>query len=289
MRFFALHEGYYEGIQVRIDQLKAACEALNIEFIQLDSLKLNYAALPHTGRGDMLYNLSRGSSYAEFLLINDHVATFYKNKPATASDNTDTVKYSIIHDKAGIPGPKTVFHITADRHLLKQYVEYLGGFPLIIKCAGSSRGIGTIKIDSWQNLISTIDYLVNTKDRFIMREFIRSTGVGRCRVLGNEVIQMYEFPLIEGDFRTSSLPFDALKPITPKLYADDIQQICIQATHLANVEFAAVDVMIGKNGKPYVLEINFPAGLPLNWRENGNMVALKTMEYLRNKALENDR
>lgn len=287
MRFFALHEGYYEGVQVRIDQLRAACHELDVEFIQVDSLKLNYGALPLTGQGDMLYNLSRGSSYAEFLLINDQVTTFYIKNPITASDNSDTVKYSMIHDKAGIPGPKTVFHITPDRTLLKQYVDYLGGFPIVIKCAGTSRGIGTFKIESWQSLISTVDYLASTKDMFIMREFIHASGVGRCRVLGNEVIQMYEFPLIDGDFRTSSLPFDALKPITPKLYATDVQQICIKATHLANIEFAAVDLMIDEKRRPYILEVNFPAGLPLNWRENGNMVALKMVEYLTNKMLRN--
>jgi glutathione synthase/RimK-type ligase-like ATP-grasp enzyme len=254
----------------------------------LNSLEVNFSKLPELGKGDLLYNFSRGSSYLESLLINDDVTTYYIKNPVFPFLNSDTLCYTLQHSKHNIPQPKTIFSLTKDKKLLTEYVVYLGGFPIIIKAAGSTRGIGTIKIESWHNLFSTIDYLLIAGGQFIMREFIQSDGVGRCRVLGNEVIQTYEFPLIKNDFRTSSIAFSELEPVKKVVYSKEIEKYCIEAAHLANTESAAVDIMIDPSGNPYILEVNFPAGLPLNWEQSGNIIGLKMIEYLRNKALRND-
>ncbi len=174
MRFFCLHEGFFEGVQLRLDRIKSACEKMNVEFFPLNSLTTDYSELPLLTNSDILYNATRGSETLETILINKEVTTFYLTSPDFVADNPDTTKYSIIHNKADLPSPKTIFHISADRQLLKNYLEYMGGFPVIIKATKSTRGIGTIKIDSWQNLISTVDYLITTKDNFIIRQFIKS-------------------------------------------------------------------------------------------------------------------
>lgn len=287
MKFYCLHEGFYEGVQGRLDQLRAACEKLSVEFIQLNSLFIDYSTLPILGRSDLLYNATRGNEQLESLLLNKDVTTFYINNPDFVVRNSDTVKYSIIHEKAKLSVPKTIYKLTNDKHLLAKYVEFLNGFPIVIKASGSTRGIGTIKIESWAGLYSTIDFLLTTGENFIMREFINATGVGRCRVLGNKVIQSYEFPFIENDFRTSSIPFDQLKPVKFKDYPSEIKHSCIDATRLSNLENAAVDFMIDKEGRHYILEINFPAGLPLNWESNDNTIALQMIDFLKTKSERN--
>jgi glutathione synthase/RimK-type ligase-like ATP-grasp enzyme len=223
----------------------------------------------------------------ESLLLNDKATSYYISNPAYPFLNSDTLCYTLQHSKHNIPQPKTIFSLTKDKKLLCDYVGWLGGFPIIIKAAGSTRGVGTIKIESWPNLFSTIDYLLLAGGQFIMREFIRADGVGRCRVLGNEVIQSYEFPLITNDFRTSSVDFSELQPVKKVSYTKEIENYCVKAAHLANTEYAAVDVMIDASGEPYILEVNYPAGLPLNWKESSNSVAIKMIEFLKNKALKN--
>lgn len=282
MTFYFLHEGFYEGVQLRLDQIKLACEKLDIEFVAINSLTADYSNLPTLTKTDLLYNATRGSETLETLLLNKDVTTFYINNPDFVVSNPDTTKYSIIHDKANLLSPKTVFNITADRQLLKNYVDYLGGFPIIIKATGSTRGIGTMKIDSWQNLTSTVDYLMTTGDKFILRQFIKAKSGCRLMVLGNEVIAGADFTMNENDFR-NAVDLKQVKYFKRE-YSEAVNQAAIKATHLANTEFSGVDFLEDENGNFYLLEINFPAGFSGLIDVCGVDIPLKMVEYLMNKS-----
>lgn len=282
MKFYFLHEGFYEGVQLRLDQLKTACEKLNVEFIALNSLVADYSNLPTLTKTDLLYNATRGSETLESLLLNKEVTTFYINNPDFVVSNPDTIKYSIVHDKANLFSPKTIFHITADRQLLKSYVDYLGGFPIIIKATGSTRGIGTIKIDSWQNLVSTVDYLITTDDKFILRQFIKAKGGCRLIVLGYEVIAGADFTMNENDFR-NAVDLKQVK-YSKQTYLETVTQTAIKATHLANTEFSGVDFLENEDGNFYLLEINFPTGFSGLIDVCSVDIPLKMVEYLIDKA-----
>jgi hypothetical protein len=257
MIFYALYEDLYDGVQVRIDQLQESCNQLGIDFILLNSIKIDYSNLPQLHKTDLMYNTARGSQTLESLLLNNNVTTFYITNPDLNQRKT-TTDWSIIHEKAGIPSPKTVFHITNDRQLLKRYVNYLGGFPIVIKASGSTRGIGTIKIESWQSLISTIDYLLTTSDKFILRQFIKAKSGCRMIVLGNRVIAAAEFVMNKDDFRNAAVISEV--KYLQRDYDKSVEQLAVQATHLANVEFAGVDFLEDENNNFLLLEINFPSG-----------------------------
>lgn len=281
MKFYFLHEGFYEGVQLRLDQIKLACEKLNIEFIALNSLTTDYSNLPTLTKTDILYNATRGSETLESLLLNKDVTTFYINNPDFVVSNPDTTKYSIIHDKANLLSPKTIFHITADRQLLKNYVTYLGDFPIIIKATGSTRGIGTIKIDSWQNLISTVDYLITTGDKFILRQFIKAKRGCRLIVLGNEVIAGADFTMNLNDFR-NAVDLSQVK-YTNRTYSETVNQTAITATHLANTEFSGVDFLEDEKENFHLLEINFPTGFSGLIDVCGVDIPQKMVQHLINK------
>ncbi len=282
MKFYFLHEGFYEGVQLRLGQVKLACEKLNVEFVAINSLTSDYSNLPKLTKTDLLYNATRGSETLETLLLNKEVTTFYINNPDFVVSNPDTTKYSIIHDKANLLSPKTIFNITADRQLLKNYLDYLGGFPIIIKATGSTRGIGTMKIDSWQNLTSTIDYLMTTGDKFILRQFIKAKSGCRLIILGNEVIAGADFTMNENDFR-NAVDLKQVKYFKRE-YSEAVNQAAITATHLANTEFSGVDFLEDKNGNFYLLEINFPTGFSGLIDVCGVDIPFKMVEYLKKKA-----
>jgi glutathione synthase/RimK-type ligase-like ATP-grasp enzyme len=247
----------------------------------LNSSIIDYTKLPRLGTDDLLYNSARGSQTLESILLNDEVTTFHV-KNTTLNQTYSTTDWSIIHEKANLPAPKTIFHLTADRLLLINYVGYLGGFPIIIKVAGGTRGIGTMKIDSWQNLVSTVDYLITTGDKFIMRQFIKAKSGCRMIVLGNEVIAAADFAMNENDFRNA---VDAKQvKYFKRDYPESVIQTAIKATHLANTEFSGVDFLEDENGNFYLLEINFPTGFSGLINVCGVDIPLKMVEYLMNKA-----
>nr|WP_121271714.1 ATP-grasp domain-containing protein [Pedobacter schmidteae] len=284
MKFFCLHNGYYEGVKLRLDQLKTACDQLNLEFIPLDSQIVDYSDLPMLTKTDLLYNATIGSETLESLLLNEKVTTFYTKNPTYVQNNSDTIKYSIIHQKLNVKMPKTVFNITADRQLLKKYVERLGGFPVIIKSTRSTKGIGTIKIESWQNLISTVDYLITTGDNFVMREFIKNNGTARLIVLGNEVIASVFRQNIEDDFRVSGQK-TAIRDYNRK-FDKSILAIATEATKMLGFETAGVDIIFDKHDQPYLLEVNFPHDFTRPQLISGVDIVKKSLQFLMDKALK---
>jgi hypothetical protein len=281
MTFHCLYEDLYEGVQLRLDQLKSACEKLGVEFVGVNSSVTDYTNLAQLGVNDLLYNSARGSQTLESMLLNEEVTTFYVKNP-TLNQTYSTTDWSILHDKAGLLSPKTIFHLTTDRQLLAKYVDYLGGFPIIIKVAGGTRGIGTMKIDSWQNLVSTVDYLVTTGDKFILRQFIKAKSGCRLMVLGNEVIAGADFAMNENDFR-NAVDSKQVKYFK-RSFPETLIQTAIKATHLANVEFAGVDFLEDEAGNFYLLEINFPTGFSGLIDVCGVDIPFKMVEYLKNKA-----
>jgi hypothetical protein len=276
MKLYALHEGLYEGLQKRIDLIKDACAKKGVEFVCIDSLAFDYSTIPKLTKQDLLYNFARGSHTLENLLSNSEVTTFYVKNPLlnTIRSSTD---WSIIHDKIGLPAPKTIYHLTTDRKLLKKYVEHLGGFPIVIKVTGGTRGIGTMKIETWQNLISTVDYLVTTGDSFIMREFINADYGARIMVLGNEIILSSKFYFQDDDFRNAPILSDT-KYDTLEI-DEQTKNICIEAVKSVNLELAGVDILFDKDLKPYLLEINFPTGFQ-SFKDDPDFVLSKMLYNL---------
>jgi len=160
----------------------------------------------------------------------------------------------------------------------------LGGFPIIIKVSGGSCGIGTIKIDGWQNLISTVDYLITTKDKFIFRQFITAKSGCRMIVLGKEVIAAADFAMNENDFRNAAL-LSQVKYFS-RAYPQIVKEIALKATELANLNFSGADFLEDENGNYYLLEVNFPTGFAGLIDVCGVDIPLKMIQYLKNKALK---
>lgn len=284
MKLYGLHEGLYEGLQRRIDLIKTACTKKEIEFVCIDSLTFDYSNIPKLTKADLLFNFARGSHTLENLLLNDDVTTFYIKNPQLNLLRS-TTDWSIIHDKLGLQSPKTIYNLTSDRTLLKKYVEHLGDFPIIIKITGGTRGIGTIKIDSWQTLISTVDYLVTTSDKFIMREFINAEYGARVMVLGNEIILSSKFYFQEDDFRNA--PILSATKYEHLEIDEQTKAICIEAVKSVNLEMAGVDILFDKELKPYLLEINFPTGFQ-SFKDNPDYVLSKMLDHLIAKSKRND-
>lgn len=282
MKLYCLHENLYEGVQLRLNQLETACKKLDIAFVALDSATIDYTHLPKLGKNDLLYNCARGSQTLETILLNNEVTTFYLKNPELNQTFT-TTDWSILHDKAQLPAPKTIYHFTNDRALLKKYVEYLGGFPLVLKATGSTRGIGTIKIETWQNLISTADYLITTGDKFILRQFIKAKSGCRIMVLGNDVIAGADFAMNKDDFRNAAILSET--EYFQREYPEALKQLAVKATHIANTELAGVDFLEDENGSYHLLEVNLPTGFSSLIEVCGVDIPYKMVEHLKNKAL----
>ena len=282
---YLLHEDLYFGVELRLKRFAEACKKLNVQLKTIDNRNTNYLQLPTLTQSDLLYKVSDFGYELETLLLNDEVTTFYKSNPKVANHISST-DFTLIHNKEKIQQPKTIAHNNIiDREILMQYVEYVNGFPLILKTYGLSRGVGVIRIDSWESFVSTIDFLVFSQTKYIIREYIKCNSVSRFMVLGNKVIASWFTENMEQDFRNvSDISLAShYKQKSPKQYYQSIEQIAIQAVQCLGLEFGAVDLVFDNNQQPYILEVNFPCGLTFD-PSGENKIAEQMIEYLINKS-----
>jgi len=251
MNFYCLTD---DKEKVTSNLLKGSCEERGINFIEIDSDSYDYSKKVHLSCQDILYKASviRGANEVEKYLLNKEVTTLYSSFASALSVLPNQYVLCQIYK---LPFPKFIPDITADRSLLKKYVDYLGGFPIIIKARKGSHGIGVMRVDSLPALFSLVDYLLTKENKFIMQEYINVKSSARLIVLGGKVIDSIEYSTSENDFRSN----EGREPIVKKRKYDKALEVtAIKAVKAKGVDFAGVDILVNDNGGHYLLEMNFP-------------------------------
>ncbi|MGH9857288.1 MAG: ATP-grasp domain-containing protein [Acidobacteriota bacterium] len=236
--------------------------------------------------GDLLYRASAdiwpnvGTRIIEQHLSQEGVATFYSSWQGVFHHGLD---YFLLYEKMGIPTPRTIPHLTAHRATLKEYVKLLGGFPIILKVLGRSKGKGVLKIDSYPALFSTLDYILTLGVPVIMREYVPTPEAVRVIVVGNQTVAAVQFTPGSDDFRSNIGSGRTVKScsVTPL-----VTQLALQASRVRGVEFAGVDILFRPDGAPVVAETNFPCQFATTQQISGVDIAARMIEYLQQKTTE---
>lgn len=277
-KFFCLYNSFSDSLDIneRLLQLENACLNNNVEFEKIDEGNVNYLELPTLQKNDALYNCSRGSMLLERVLITQDIKTFYRSFPFTGITEASNY-WSILHEKFDIATPITIWIGTNDRKLLKEYVNYLHGFPVIVKTYGGTGGVGVIKVDNYAVLYSLADYLVSCKTDFSLKQFIPSSSCERLIVLDGKVLSGTSRPNKSSDFRSDSCDTKVIS----KEYSKEINELAINAVSKVNLFLAGVDIIIDeRNGEPFVLEINFPFNFSHSLKITGVDIADRMIKWL---------
>lgn len=239
--------------------LQQACLRRRIEFVHVNPFHFDFTDLSQKPSvGDAVYRSLAASSHnglartVERWLIHPQVATLYSSYERALSQWPQSY---VIHAKHGLPQPLTVWNVPRDRQLIDRYVDYVQGYPVIIKVTGGSHGVGVIKVDSAASLYSLIDFLHSTHTPTIMRQFIHAPHSARLIVLNDQVIASIEYSAPAHDFRTNI----GRHPIVQaKQFSADINKIAVQAVSTMGNLFGGVDILIDSSGQPFITEMNFP-------------------------------
>nr|WP_162988857.1 hypothetical protein [Pedobacter schmidteae] len=238
----------------RLGLLKSACVKNDIHFVSLDQATVDFSDLPVPTENDGLYNCSRGSMLLERCMLNLKVRTFYREFPGVGlTENSN--HWSILHKMYNISMPKTVFNGTNDKALLKKYVDFLAGFPLVLKTYGGTGGVGVIKVDNYATLFSVCDYFTENRIEFALKEFIPAETCERLTVVGDQVVAGICRPIVADDFRSNAFDTKTFS----KRYGPEVTGLAIKAVQCSNFNLGGVDIVVDKRtGVPHVLEVNFP-------------------------------
>jgi glutathione synthase/RimK-type ligase-like ATP-grasp enzyme len=265
-----------------IKLLQESCDKAGVDFELIEANKYNFAKPLKLAKGSILYQLSSDETSRSIFrtLITDDIATVFKSS-RDALDYKDKIA-TIIHKRAGLPIIKSIFDITTNKSLLREYVDYLDGFPIIIKAQGGSHGVGILRADSFESLASIVDYLkANEPNYFVMRKYIDYKDHARLIVLGNKVVDSIKYHKVDSDFRTNA---GRNLRVEPKKFDRSVERIAAEAVAALNAEFGGVDILIDHNGQPHLAEANIPCYFARSQLTTGTNISGTLVNYLKTKA-----
>ena len=276
MRFIFIHSSKKQQRGGRTYELFAqSCEKLGIEFFPINCQTYDYFSLPELGSDDILYRSATGERARVFekLLINDSCRHFYTHWDHSLRGRGTTYFY---HKKQGLPAIPTIPLIPKNREEVEKFSEELGGFPIIVKATGGSKGVGVMRVDSQKSLVSICDFVRGEDTSVILRKYIEHEYYGRLIVLGDQVVASNRTRSLDGDFRTNTSD-------TPNgeayVFTKGLQKMAIEAVSVLGLEFGGVDLLFDAEGGAHIAEVNFPTDFGCCQDITGIDVATMMLEF----------
>lgn len=151
---------------------------------------------------------------------------------------------------AGVPVARAVYLPEADRGALARQVDWLGGFPVVVKRPGFEGGAG---ISLARDLEALIESLAGVDA--MLEAFVPHARAWRMTVLGGGVIAATARAVGPDDFRSNG-PGSTLLP--DRDVPRGAAAIAVRATRAIASDFGGVDVLESPDGTLTVAEINMP-------------------------------
>jgi len=169
----------------------------------------------------------------------------------------------------GLAVPKTATIASIEN--FKSALDYVGGYPIIVKLSTSSQGRAVIYVDNAQTGKSLIGTLINSREPFIIQEFIKeSSGTDlRVFVIDGTVAGAMMRTAAAGEFRSNVHQGGSVKRVD---LSEAERQCAIQAAEALKLKVAGIDILRSNDG-PKILEVNSSPGLEGISKATGKNIA----------------
>jgi ribosomal protein S6--L-glutamate ligase len=175
---------------------------------------------------------------------------------------------------AGLPVPETVVCETADA-ALEEFTR-LGG-DVVVKPVFGSEGRGILRLSDPDLALRTLRTLERVDSVLYLQKYIDHEGFDiRAMVLDGKILGGMR-RLSERDFRTNVARDARVETYT---LTDDEAELALRASQTVGTRFAGVDLLYGRDGQCYVIEVNAVPGWRAFQKATDIDVAAKVIESL---------
>ena len=189
-------------------------------------------------------------------------SAFMLNTRAAMLTCDNKLTTALLFEKFGIPTPKTAF--VSNEKNIDDALKLIGNkFPVILKTLTGTQGIGVVKVESYESLVSTVQALWNHDAEVLLQEFMEVPFDVRTFVVDNKIFASTKRIHSKEDFRSNIHRGGSAEPY--KLLEEE-KEIILKASRASKAYLVGVDHIIYK-GKPYVLEVNGSPGTGANYKE----------------------
>ena len=239
---------------VTVDCLQRAADARGVKVQVWHAPSFEYLPSQRAQPGELLYRpaTSMAAIHVEQFMLQDGVASFYQHPDGALQYVAEPLQVFV---RAGLSVPRHFHCHTTDRDLLRQWVDRLGGLPVVVKFNGFSGGVGVLRADSLASLYSLVDFALSTGRSPLLMSYVDNAEHWRVVVVGDRAVAAYLNPQDADDFRShgTDRPQDCTDQVDT-----DLAHLATQAVHALGLRFGGVDVLRHPSGRLYVLEANFP-------------------------------
>lgn len=177
----------------------------------------------------------------------------------------------------GIPVPVSCF--ITEKLKFSKAIEFLGGYPVVVKQVDGMGGDGVIRVDRQEDANSFLDQHLKERKGMIVQEFIPPEGRMDIRllVIGNTVAGAMKLAPVKKDFRANINQNGQAKEIKPSSLWSEL---AVDSAKACRLEIAGVDMIIEKDCRPKIIEVNYSPGFKGLEAATGIDIAQKIIEYV---------
>ena len=179
----------------------------------------------------------------------------------------------ILFRQRGLPTPRTVFAPAPDEAGLLRQIDWLGGWPVVVKCAGLEGGRGVSLAHDLADLRAHLD----TGRGGLIEAYVPHRRSWRVTVLGGRALASSAMQPPAGDFRANvpgfSIDDKADKPA-------GLEALAIAAVSALRLDFGGVDIIEGEGGTLSLCEVNFPCAFDFQQHATGVDIAGALVDHL---------
>lgn len=262
---------------------KRAAKERGLSLNLIDASAVSFDALPVVESCDLFLRIgtSKRSVALERYLFEPSAGHIYESDTCGVYSRSDDSFYSNRRDD--LPVVKTVPFLPSTPEETNSLVEYLDGFPIIVKVHGSQNGVGVMKVDSLSSLRSILDYLTTLNQEVWLKKYIPHVYQARLVVVGDKVVGSHKNLPVTGDFRTNVSAYGE-RQYEATEFPKDMQDIAVAAVHSLGRYYGGVDLLVTEAGEYFIAEINSPCAFALTEKVSEVDIAGPLVDFLIQRA-----
>ena len=186
---------------------------------------------------------------------------------------------------AGLPVPETFFITGAPQ--IPGAVKQLGGYPVVMKQVSGMGGEGVAMIHTADAAEHFVAHSMADKKGALVQEYIRPADRKDIRlfVIGHQVAGAMALTPGAGEFRANIHQNGRAEAYTPD---HQLEKMAVGAAKACRLEVAGIDIIVGKNRGPHLIEINYSPGFRGIEAATGKDMASRVIQYAAAKQAVSD-
>ena len=180
----------------------------------------------------------------------------------------------------GVNVPDT--YLVVNLQGFEEAVKMLGGYPVVAKMPNSRQGSGVALVDSTVAAEFIMHNLQDNSKGVLVQEYIAPRGRKEIRalVIGDRLAGAMELQPNPDDFRSNIHLVGQGKGVTLDRKLSDL---AIRSTRSLGLEISGTDIIVGEDGAPRVIEVNYSPGFRGLEKATGLDIASKIIGYMEDK------